>query len=67
MKTKFNIYITLALVVVLGVSCSDNFLDEVKPIGQYDDSFYQNQARVQAYVDNQYYDFLQLISRQHQV
>ncbi|MBB4802224.1 hypothetical protein HNP37_002297 [Flavobacterium nitrogenifigens] len=57
MKTKFNIYITLALVLVLGVSCSDNFLDEVKPIGQYDDSFYQNQARVQAYVDNQYFEF----------
>lgn len=57
MKTKFNIYITLALVLVLGVSCSDNFLDEVKPIGQYDDTFYQSQQRVQAYVDNQYFDF----------
>lgn len=57
MKTKFNIYITLALVLVLGVSCSDNFLEDVKPIGQYDDSFYQSQARVQAYVDNQYFEF----------
>ncbi|SHL96005.1 RagB/SusD family nutrient uptake outer membrane protein [Flavobacterium chilense] len=57
MKTKFNIYITLALVLVLSASCSENFLEDVKPIGQYDDSFYQNQARVQAYVDNQYYDF----------
>jgi starch-binding outer membrane protein, SusD/RagB family len=57
MKTKFNIYITLALVFVLGVSCSDNFLEEVKPIGQYDDSFYESQQRVQAYVDNQYFDF----------
>ena len=57
MKTKFNIYITLALVLVLSVSCSDNFLEDVKPIGQYDDSFYQSQARVQAYVDNQYFEF----------
>lgn len=57
MKTKFNIYISLALVLVLGTSCSDNFLEDVKPVGQYDDSFYQSQQRVQAYVDNQYYDF----------
>jgi len=57
MKTKFNIYITAALVLFLGVSCSDNFLEDVKPIGQYDDSFYQSQARVQAYVDNQYFEF----------
>ncbi|KOP38387.1 RagB/SusD family nutrient uptake outer membrane protein [Flavobacterium sp. WLB] len=57
MKTKLNIYILSALVLVLGASCSDNFLEDVKPIGQYDDSFYQSQARVQAYVDNQYFDF----------
>lgn len=57
MKTKFNIYITLTLLLVLGASCSENFLEEVKPIGVYDDSFYQSQERVQAYVDNQYLEF----------
>ncbi|MBF4470494.1 RagB/SusD family nutrient uptake outer membrane protein [Flavobacterium sp. HJJ] len=57
MKTKFNIYIALGLLLVLGASCNDNFLEDVEPIGQYDDSFYQSQERVQAYVDNQYYEF----------
>ncbi|WP_100433680.1 RagB/SusD family nutrient uptake outer membrane protein [Flavobacterium sp. 1] len=57
MKTKFNIYIALGLLLVLGASCNDNFLEDVQPIGQYDDSFYQSQERVQAYVDNQYFEF----------
>lgn len=57
MKTKFNIYITLSLVLVLSASCSDSFLEEKKNYGSYDDTFYQTQERVQNYVDNQYYDF----------
>ncbi|MEO8534367.1 MAG: RagB/SusD family nutrient uptake outer membrane protein [Flavobacterium sp.] len=57
MKTKFNIYIGLSLLLVLTASCSDDFLKDKKNYGSYDDTFYQTQERVQAYVDNQYYDF----------
>lgn len=57
MKTKFNIYITVALTIVLGASCSDSFLEDKKNYGSYDDTFYQSQERTQAYVDNQYYEF----------
>jgi len=57
MKTKFNLYITLTLLVVLSVSCSDDFLKDKKNYGSYDDTFYQTQERVQAYINNQYYDF----------
>ncbi|MDA6068285.1 RagB/SusD family nutrient uptake outer membrane protein [Flavobacterium sp. AC] len=57
MKTKFNIYIAVTLTLILGVSCSDDFLKEKKNYGSYDDTFYQSQERTQAYVDNQYYDF----------
>lgn len=57
MKTKFNIYITAALMLVLGVSCSDNFLEDKKPYGLYDDSFYQSQERVEWYINNQYFEF----------
>jgi len=57
MKTRFNIYITLALTIVLGASCSDDFLEDKKNYGSYDDTFYQSQERTQAYVDNQYYEF----------
>jgi len=57
MKTKFNLYISLTLLVVLGASCSQDFLEEKRNYGSYDDTFFQTQERVQAYVDNQYYDF----------
>lgn len=57
MKTKLNIYITLGLVLVLGASCSDNFLEDMKPYGKYDDSFWKVQERVGNYVDNQYNEF----------
>jgi hypothetical protein len=57
MKTKFNKYITITLLAVLGVSCSQDFLEDKKNYGSYDDTFYQSQERTQAYVDNQYYDF----------
>jgi starch-binding outer membrane protein, SusD/RagB family len=57
MKTPFK-YITLSLLLaVSAVSCSDDFLEEKKPYGLYDDTFYETQERAQAYVDNQYYDF----------
>jgi hypothetical protein len=57
MKTKFNLYISLTLLIVLGASCSQDFLEEKKNYGSYDDTFYQSQERVQAYVDNQYFEF----------
>ena len=57
MKTKFNIYITLGLLLALGASCSDNFLEEKQPYGKYDDSFWKIQERVGNYVDNQYNEF----------
>lgn len=57
MKTKFNLYITAALILVLSVSCSDDFLKDKKNYGLYDDTFYQSQERVEAYIANQYYDF----------
>lgn len=57
MKTKINRYITLALLLVLGISCSDDFLQEKKNYGQLDDTFYQSQERVDWYVNNVYYDF----------
>lgn len=57
MKTKFNLYITFALLSLVGVSCSDNFLEDKKGYGQYDDSFFQSQERVEWYVNNMYYDY----------
>ena len=59
MKTRINIYIGLALLLVLGAACSDDFLQEKKNYGQYDDSFYQSKERVTWYVNNLYYDFYQ--------
>lgn len=56
MKTPFK-YITLSLLIALGTSCSDDFLEDKRSYGLYDDTFYQTQERAQAYVDNQYYDF----------
>ncbi len=55
MKTKINLYIVFLLVV--GVSCSDDFLEDKKSYGQYDDSFYQSQERVDQFINNMYYDF----------
>jgi len=57
MKTKFNIYITLALLLVLGVSCSDDFLQEKKNFGQVDDSFYESQEQTDWYINRLYYNF----------
>jgi len=57
MKTKFNLYITFALLSLLSVSCSENFLEDKKSYGQYDDSFFQSQERVEWFVNNMYYDY----------
>jgi hypothetical protein len=57
MKTKINFYITLALLIVLGASCSDNFLEEKRIYGDIDDSFYESEQRTTWYINNVYYDF----------
>jgi starch-binding outer membrane protein, SusD/RagB family len=57
MKTKINIYLTMALLVVLGSSCSDNFLQEKKNYGLIDDSFYESQDQTDWYINKLYYNF----------
>jgi hypothetical protein len=57
MKRKFNLYMALALLVFVSSSCSDEFLQDKKNYGKYDDSFYQQQERVDWYINNVYYDF----------
>ena len=57
MKTKIFKYLTLALLVVLGVSCSDEFLQEKKNFGQTDDSFYENSSQVDWYLAKLYYNY----------
>ncbi|MEL1239992.1 RagB/SusD family nutrient uptake outer membrane protein [Flavobacterium flavipallidum] len=57
MKTKINRYITLALLLVLGVSCSDDFLQDKKNYGQIDDSFYESQEQTDWYINRLYYNF----------
>lgn len=59
MKTKINLYIGIALLFIVSASCTTDFLEEKKPYGVYDDSFYENQERVEWYVNNVYYDFFQ--------
>ena len=57
MKIKINKYIALALLLVGTASCSDDFLVEKKNYGQYDETFYQSEERVEWYVNNVYYDY----------
>ncbi|WP_269237637.1 RagB/SusD family nutrient uptake outer membrane protein [Flavobacterium flavigenum] len=57
MRTKINLYITLALLLMISASCSDDFLQEKKNYGQIDDSFYESQERATWYINNVYYDF----------
>lgn len=57
MKTKFKLYITFALLSLVCVSCSENFLEDKKSYGQYDDSFFQSAERVEWFVNNMYYDY----------
>ena len=59
MKTKINIYISLALLVVMSAACSDDFLEEKKNYGEYDDTFYQSEERVTWYINNLYFDFFE--------
>lgn len=57
MKTKINRYITLALLIILGASCSDDFLEDKKNYNLYGDEFYQSQDRVDWYINKVYYNF----------
>ncbi|HEX8016591.1 MAG TPA: RagB/SusD family nutrient uptake outer membrane protein, partial [Flavobacterium sp.] len=57
MKTKINLYITLVLLLVVGASCSDNFLEEKRIYGDIDDTFYESEQRTTWYINNVYYDF----------
>lgn len=57
MKTNINKYIGLVLLLVIGASCSDNFLEEKKAYGLYDDSFYQSSERVNSYVNGLYFRY----------
>lgn len=57
MKTNIKRYITLALLIVLGASCSDNFLEEKKAYGLYDETFYESEVRVDSYVAGLYYRY----------
>lgn len=57
MKTKINIYISLVLMLFLSTSCSDDFLEEKKQYGYFDDDFFKSEERVNWYVNNMYYKF----------
>lgn len=57
MRTKINIYISLALLLVLGASCSDDFLEEKKQYSFFDDEFFQSEERVNWFIANMYYDY----------
>jgi hypothetical protein len=59
MKTRFNKYIAVSLLLVLGVSssCSDDFLEDKKQYKYYDETFLESETRVNQYVNNLYYDF----------
>uniref|UniRef100_UPI0026EB3C5B RagB/SusD family nutrient uptake outer membrane protein n=1 Tax=Flavobacterium alvei TaxID=2080416 RepID=UPI0026EB3C5B len=57
MKTNINKYIGLVLLLIVVASCSDNFLEDKKNYGEYDDTFYQTPERVTAYVNGLYYRY----------
>ena len=57
MKAKFCRYIAMILLMVLGVSCSDDFLEDKKQYKYYDEEFFKSEERVNWYVNNLYYDF----------
>lgn len=57
MKTKITLYASAIFLLVTSASCSDDFLEDMKNYGEYDDTFYQNEERVTSYIDNVYYDF----------
>lgn len=57
MKAKIKIYATFVLLFLMASSCSDQFLEDMKNYGDADDTFYQNESRVNWYIGNLYYDF----------
>lgn len=57
MKIKIKSILTLISVLIVSISCSDNFLEEKKNYGNPDDSFYENQEQVLWYVNNLYNDY----------
>lgn len=56
MKNKFNLYIALALIFIGGNACDDQFLEDKKNFAKPDDSFYENETRVDWYISRRYYD-----------
>src|SRR5690606_17514487 len=59
MKMRFNIFYGIIVLLGTSVSCSDDFLEEKTNYGQYDDTFYQSEERVDWYLNNIYYDYFQ--------
>lgn len=59
MKTTINIYMSMVLLLVMSASCTDDFLEEKRNFGEYDDTFFQSQERVDFYINNIYYDYFQ--------
>ncbi|MHC0446962.1 RagB/SusD family nutrient uptake outer membrane protein [Flavobacterium sp. 3-218] len=57
MKAKFCTYIAMTLLMILGVSCSDDFLEDKKQYKYYDAEFFKSEERVNWYVNNLYFDF----------
>lgn len=57
MKLNIKPILTILIAAMLGVSCSDNFLEEKRNYNQTDDSFYESQEQTGWYVNNLYYDF----------
>lgn len=57
MKEKFSLYIALALLMIIGSACSDDFLEEKQNYGETTESFYEVPERVNWYINNLYYDY----------
>ncbi len=57
MKFKIKSILTLIWVLIISISCSDNFLEEKKNYGNVDDTFYESQERVLWYINNLYNDY----------
>ncbi|MEL1252476.1 RagB/SusD family nutrient uptake outer membrane protein [Flavobacterium sp. DGU38] len=57
MKFKIKSILALVSVLIISISCSDNFLEEKKNYGNVDDTFYESQERVLWYVNNLYNDY----------
>ncbi len=57
MKNKYYLIIYCLILILVGGSCSDDFLQDMQNYGETDDSFYENETYTTWYVDNVYYDF----------